>query len=362
MVNAAEENWQILASLFPSGWQEQASRSGAIERRRGITSPETLLRLFLLHLGRGYSLHETAVRAGQAGPASISGVGLLKRLQRSEDWLHWLYTRLLAENGVDLPAAAGDTRLRIVDGTFIKEPGKSGSEWRILYSLQLPDLRCDFFDLIAAVDPGAGDGLIRLPIARRDLILAAAGCCSVPGIESVTSRGGDVVVRIGPHYLPLAAEDGGSFDLLARLGELSVPGRVRQWPVLVAGTAVQGRVCAIRKSEEAIRMAHDRIERRASRTHTNPLPENRECARYVAVFTTERSAAAETIMEWYRVAWQIEVSFKRFKSLAQLGHLPKNDPRSARAWLYGKLFVALLTQKLVRIGRELSPWGHLVRH
>ena len=32
--------------------------------------------------------------------------------------------------------------------------------------------------------------------------------------------------------------------------------------------------------------------------------------------------------------------FKRFKSLAELGHLPKHDEHSARAWLYGKLFVA----------------------
>ena len=51
---------------------------------------------------------------------------------------------------------------------------------------------------------------------------------------------------------------------------------------------------------------------------------------------------------------------KRLKSLAQLGHLPKYDDQSSRAWLYGKLFVALLTQKLIRTGRELSPWGYVL--
>jgi|ERR1700691_123844 hypothetical protein len=62
-----------------------------------------------------------------------------------------------------------------------------------------------------------------------------------------------------------------------------------------------------------------------------------------------------SLREWYRVRWQIELTFKRFKSLAQLGHLPKYDDQSSRAWLYGKLLVALLTQKSVRVGRELSP-------
>ena len=46
---------------------------------------------------------------------------------------------------------------------------------------------------------------------------------------------------------------------------------------------------------------------------------------------------------------------KRLKSLVQLGHLPKHDDRSSRAWLHGKLLVALLTQKLIRIGRDISP-------
>jgi hypothetical protein len=51
----------------------------------------------------------------------------------------------------------------------------------------------------------------------------------------------------------------------------------------------------------------------------------------------------------------VELAFKRLKSLAQLGHLPKVDEQSARAWLYGKLFIALLTEQLIRRGQLLSP-------
>ena len=51
----------------------------------------------------------------------------------------------------------------------------------------------------------------------------------------------------------------------------------------------------------------------------------------------------------------IELVFKRLKSLAHLGHLPKDEDQSARAWLYGKLFVALLTEQLMRQGRTFSP-------
>ena len=83
-------------------------------------------------------------------------------------------------------------------------------------------------------------------------------------------------------------------------------------------------------------------------------------ARYVIVFTTfcEEAFSAREVLEWYRLRWQIELVFKRLKSLAQLGHLPKRDNESARAWLYGKLLVALLVDKLVRHARAVSPWGY----
>ena len=47
--------------------------------------------------------------------------------------------------------------------------------------------------------------------------------------------------------------------------------------------------------------------------------------------------------------------FNRFKSLAQLGCLPRSDDDSAKAWLYGKLVAALLMEKLIHHASALSP-------
>lgn len=359
MINAGDEDWRVLASLFPQGWQQQARETGAIERQRGITAPEALLRLFLLHVARGYSLRETVVRARQSGLATISDVGLLKRLRRSEEWLHWLCARLLAENGVQVPGnGEGAQQARIIDGTIVREPGKTGSQWRIVYGIRLPDLRCDYFELTASSGRGTGETLTRVPVMPDDLILADAGYCSMAGIQSVARRGAAVVVRINPQNFPAQDGRGRSFGLLQHLQTLSTAGATAAWKVRL-GTC-EGRVCAIRKSETAIEQAHRRIHRKASKKQSETQPETWEYAKYVAVFTTELATVPETILDWYRVRWQIELSFKRLKSLAQLGHLPKYDAQSSRAWLYGKLLVALLTQKLVRTGRDISPWGYLL--
>ena len=128
------------------------------------------------------------------------------------------------------------------------------------------------------------------------------------------------------------------------------------------GPPVLGRVCAVRKTNEAIVAAHAKIRKTAQRKQTQVQPDTLRFARYVIVFTTyppEEFPAAD-VLEWYRLRWQVELVFKRFKSLARLGHLPKYDDDSAQAWLYGKLLVALLVEKVLCHARAVSPWGYNV--
>lgn len=360
MENAANEDWEVLAGLFPDGWQEEAVRSGAVRRLRGFSSVDTLLRTLLLHVGNGLSLRETVVRAKLADWAEVSDVALLKRLRNSESWLQTLCRQLLKESGW-VGAASDVPRIRIVDGTIVRELGKTGSQWRILYAIRLPDLECDFFELTAAEGAGNGETLARLPVQKGELILADAGYSGLPGLLSMKQKAADVLVRVNPVNFPAWGADNRRFPLLQRVRKITAPGKVREWNVWLRGAdgqEVKGRVCVIRKSEQAIRQAERKLHRKASRRQTVLKPETLEFARYVIVFTTYEHGTAAQVLQWYRMRWQIELVFKRLKSLLGLGHLPKYDERSSRAWLYGKLLIALLTQKLIRIGRDISPWGY----
>jgi hypothetical protein len=360
MANAAHENWRVLRSLFPPGWRQEAIKTGAVERLRGFASSEALLRTLLLHVARGFSLRETVVQAKLANLAHVSDVALLKRLRNSESWLRSLCVELLRDNGVRLPPEETASPFRVVEGTIVREPGKTGSQWRILYRLHLPSLLCDFFEMTASEGPGTGESFRRLPVRPHELILGDAGYWSAAGIDFVRRQGADVVVRVSPQGFVAVSPRGRRIGLLRRVRTLSQAGQIGEWPVVLQGPDCQvaGRVCAIRKSDHAIQQAQRRLERRASKKQTKTKPETLEYAKYVIVFTTHPAATATDILEWYRLRWQIELVFKRLKTIAQLGHLPKHDERSSRAWLYGKLFVALLTQKLIRVGRDISPWGY----
>ena len=64
------------------------------------------------------------------------------------------------------------------------------------------------------------------------------------------------------------------------------------------------------------------------------------------------------MLDLYRLRWQAELAFKRLKSLLNVGHLPKYDPRSSRAWLQAKLLTALLIERLLIESKLFSPWGY----
>ena len=88
-------------------------------------------------------------------------------------------------------------------------------------------------------------------------------------------------------------------------------------------------------------------------------PETLESAKYIFVFTTaprEELSGAQAL-EMYRGRWQIELVFKRLKSILGLGHLRKTDPEASKAWLQGKLLVAFLVEALIRCGESFFPWG-----
>jgi hypothetical protein len=360
--NAADEDWDLLTSFFPVEWRHLARTTGALKGLRQDKDEENYLRVLMLHFGCGLSMRETVTRAKEADLAEISSVALFKRLRKSREWLYELCRALFEERGIK-PAIATKHHLRLVDATIIKEPGPTGAQWRIHYSLCWPALRCDYFKLSAVEGEGTGESLRQFPIASGEHILADRGYCHASGIHYTAERKSYLAVRLNPDGIALQTLAGEPFKLLQKLRPIQRSGQIAVWDARVpfeGRPLVSVRICTIRKSKIAIALAHKQLRRKASKHGSELQPETLIYAEYVTVLTTfpEKEFPAPLVLEWYRFRWQIELVFKRFKQIAQLGHLPKQDAESSKAWLYGKLFVALLTDKVLAQARALSPWGY----
>ena len=260
-----DEEWSVLANLLPEGWREMARETGAMRRARGgVTSPEALLQLLLLHVATGLSLKQAVARAQVQGLASVTDVALLKRLRSAEGWLRELARRMFEASRFARTSttAPEGRRLRAVDATTIEEPGATGTDWRVHYCISLPDLRCDFYEL---TDVRGAETYKRVPVVPGDIILGDRGYCHREGVAHVLRHRGNVIVRLNSTNFPLLAADRNEpFALLPNLRRLEGC-RPGEWPVRfeTADRRWKARLCAVRKTEAAA----EKAKKKSSRSH-----------------------------------------------------------------------------------------------
>lgn len=353
------EEWGVLTRFLPDEWRELARSTGALQRARQVRDADVLLRLVFLYAASGLSLQQAAARATTAGLTRISSVALMKRMRRAGPWLRALAEAMFADwaRRPSLKGVPAGRQLRIVDATHVRVSGSSGTDWRLHYVLCLPTLVCDFAEV---TDATGGETYARVPVCRGDIILGDRGYCHREGVAHVLEHGGDVVVRLNCTNFPLLDAKGARLDLLAtmRLLEEHVPG---SWPVRfqASGREYEARLCAVRKSASAAQAAKARLLKTARKKGKTVQEATLELAEYIFVLATpglDTLSAAE-VLELYRARWQVELGFKRLKSLFDAGSAPNRDPEGVRSWIYAKLLAVLLMERLGEETRLFSPWG-----
>lgn len=357
--NLQEEAWEVLAGYLPAEWEERAKACGAMRRARGqIQSAEVLLRLILLHASGGLSLEQAALRAREQGLVDVSPVALFKRLRTSGPWLEWMTAEMVKAQSKNWDAAAWGLRpIRILDATDIMEPGPRGTDWRLHYSLRLPQLSCDFLQV---TDASEGETLKRLPVRRGEIVLADRGYSHRAGVAQIMKQGADVVVRLNSTAFPLEDASGEAISLVDEVKGLPVGRRLDQTVWFThEGRRFALRLCVIRKSHVATKRSQRKAARKASKQGSVLQPQTLFLAGFVMVLTSlpTQWGTASKILELYRHRWQVELAFKRLKGLLALGHVPKSTDPSSRAWMQAKILTALLIERLITEARCFSPWG-----
>ena len=216
-------------------------------------------------------------------------VALLKRLRKSKDWLYRLCCALFEERGISTEAATHRTP-RLIDATVVKEPGQTGSLWRIHYSFRWPAPACDYFKITATEGKGSGESLRQFPLHAQDYVLVDRGYRHASGIHYAFSKKAFLIVRLNPDGILLQAENGSKFGLLESLKSIAAAGQMGQWEVLVPfkdNAPASARLCVVRKSQTAIALAHKKLRRYASKHgHTQLQPGTLLYAQYVMFLTT----------------------------------------------------------------------------
>ncbi|NJR41980.1 MAG: hypothetical protein HC767_04305 [Akkermansiaceae bacterium] len=169
------EEWIILRGWLSDDLESGAQRCGFMRRSTGRVDAEMWLRLILMHVAGGLSLKQTVLRAAELEWCELSHVALFKRLRVAHDWLTDLCGGLLEwqRQRIDEPHVWPEGwKVRLIDATDVQEPGSTGTSWRIHYSLSMPSMVCDHYEL---TDGKGSEKFGRFNFGKGEFVVADRG-------------------------------------------------------------------------------------------------------------------------------------------------------------------------------------------
>lgn len=351
-VRTHDEAWDALLALLPPSpeLESVARKTGALCRLRGVKGPTELLRVALSYGFGGLSLALAAAWARVNGSGRLGKHAVLKRLENCSSWLEKLLTDKLSSRLPAPPVVAG-LQLRLVDATRVKLPGKSGRCWRI--HVAYDPWACRLLQVNITDDTG-GERLDRFQVGPGELIIGDRGYAHRRGLAHVVSQGGHFLVRTNWYNVPLQQRDGSCFDLFERLKPLKEH-ETAEFEVAIAPDRHRGlpslpcRLAVIRKSDQAAEAARKKLRTEAQRQKRKLDPRSLEACSYVLVLTTVGPAqlTGDQVLQLYRLRWQVELEFKRLKSLLNLDELRAKKPSLVRTALAARLLGAVLVEELI---------------
>ena len=353
---------EVLARL-PAGLDldRLALETKAIQRKREVVDGAALLRIALARGPGGLSLRQTAAWASLLGIAELSNPGVKYRLDQATDFLAALVERLLAAKVPGAELRWPGRILRLADGTCVSKPGSTGTDWRVHGVF---DLGRGGFSHLELTDQHGAEALERGAPLPGEIRIGDRNYARAPVLRRFRAQSGgraDFLVRLGWNALQLTNPAGRPFDLIGYLQCLppgSNPHEVnlrasvgRDEPALAVRLIVQ------RKTPQAAEATRSALRRAAAGKGKALDPRSLVAAEFMILATSLPKSGYSTpaILAAYRLRWQIELAFKRLKSLLHIDRLPTWTERGSRSWLYAHLILALLCDDLSQDFLESSP-------
>lgn len=358
-------DWEMIEAQFPPEWREIADGMKLIRdypphMNTKIKDIRELLRV-VLHYVSGSSLRMTAALAAAAGVVVLTSVALHKWMKKLGPYLAALLQKMVG-SAAFLPEHWGGLVIIAGDATTVQRPGSKGTTARVHYALRLSDLSPRHIEV---TDDKGGETARRFRAEPGELWLLDRAYANPPGIAAIHGRDAHVIVRYNRGTLPLYDERGGRIDVDALLRQTSTRGQAYQHPVHVHGPEgrITGRLCWLHLPEEKALEARKRLQREAE---GDCDADALYAAEFVVLFTTTtHQLSAQQVLEVYRARWQIELKFKRSKSIEDLDTLPNSLPETIYSWICAKLLLQQIAYKIATpvvafppsglVGRTLAP-------
>lgn len=350
-----KDQMSLIYEMMPAGWKEAAKETGALVRSRNIKTAEELLRLNFLYQtsGDSYGLVSalTQISKNQTG---LNKTAVQKRITNSSEWLKWILVHLNREVHYleEPPEWLKDYRVCLTDASDYCKQGSKNADFKFHYMIELFSLNMVEFHFTGANE---GEKIGRYENIRpKDIIIGDRAYGTISGMKYVADKGADFLFRLKAKSFNLYTEEKEKFDLTEFLKENYEAGKIIDLNLFCKSGKeyYPVRICAVGKTKSDIEKSYRHIKKSNSGEKRGKITDLQKIyGQYVITATSlTQDISAKQILDLYRMRWQIELVFKRLKSIFG-GEFCAKKKEAVEAWFYGKLLLATVCEILVKRSR-----------
>jgi hypothetical protein len=189
-------------------------------------------------------------------------------------------------------------------------------------------------------------------IGWNDIIMGDRAYGTLKSIEYAQSKGADYVFRLKADAFNLYDGCGELVDMQKKLRRMKESAYKQFDLYYKVGSKLKPiRICVYRKDDIDIKKSLRYVSKSNSRARRGKVSEKQKFYANYVVVATSLDENADKILELYRLRWQIELLFKRLKSIFNLDELKAKKPESVKVWFYCKLLLAAICEALNNAGR-----------
>jgi len=317
-IQVLKENYSILNGKLTKELEDRI-----LKRKRVLKSLDLLIKAIFLYLTEQLSFQRLSDRMACLYDVVMSDTAWRKQILKAAPILvEWVLVQQgIVEAEDSSGAILGCASAYAIDATNLSAEGEDSTSRRVHTMFSLSEHRCVYTDV---TDCHGGESLTRFSLCPGALYFADRAYGRTPQLAYAMEQKAHVVTRISPNHVTFyTAPDCREKILFSSL--LNAEAFSLQVYFKDHRKVYRIRLLGAKLPEEKCAAAEKRVRRKASRNQRKPSDDTVNYAKWVFLATTlpETFSDAE-ILEAYRLRWQIELHFKRVKSLLNFHKLRRS--------------------------------------
>jgi len=340
--------WSLLVKYLPHNFEILQSLDSFLVRRRNLTDIESFLRMCLIYALTDMPMQNTCVWAKEIDLMHMSPPAFFKRFCKAYNYMSQLLKEMLNEPLSNNSMIKNGINIKIIDATCIQGPGAKGTDFRLHTAIRADSTGYRWMiDDIHLTDEKIGETFRHFDLKPNDLVIGDRGYGNAKGVCHLTQYHANVLVRINPSGIRICNNDKQviklnkfeqevrktgclALDYLLPIPPEKKSKRQKSWKLKDASAWLKVRIVGCRNNKGEVTWLLTTVPRQI--------------------------IDDKTIAALYRIRWQIEIEFKKLKSLANLGKLPSpNKGPSAKSWIVARLLGILLVERINEAANLACP-------